>query len=431
MLGRMMFRTSAYLMLLLMLTGAALTPAQDGETEIVWATFWVGTNPLLPWGEILLEEYNTMYEGECGIVTEEIPGDAAYRDKLRADAASDALPDLITGNVTLMRDMTNSGRAVNLTPYLEADPGWLDRFHDDAFDAYYAPDGNLYALPYSRDYVGIYFNTALFADAGLDSFPETWDDFFAASAALLEAGITPFAVDGNWVTRLMWANMVGTQPGGEEWLNNTDGERQFVGVEPVISGTEMLRDYHQAGYVNEDAFTGEYNTAATLYLQGQAAMIANGPWMINQINGSTAETIENLYDNTEYAVSPGLSTDGRGIILINGEAGFAVGSKGEAETECSINFLKLLTSEEQMVVQLQIVGRDGSTTYSLTEEDMEMVDRMAVSIVEDGAVAANQFPHTGIAFTNAQVNEFVNQWPAYVGGDLTTEEFLELVEYAM
>lgn len=178
----MVFLVSSCLLLLLVLSGGALISAQDGETEMVWATFWVGTNPLLPWGEILLEEYNSMYEGECGIVTEEIPGDAAYRDKLRADAASDALPDLITGNVTLMRDMTNSGRAVNLTPYLEADPEWLERFHDDAFDAYYAPDGNLYALPYSRDYVGIYFNTSLFADAGLDSFPETWDDFFAASA---------------------------------------------------------------------------------------------------------------------------------------------------------------------------------------------------------------------------------------------------------
>jgi ABC-type glycerol-3-phosphate transport system substrate-binding protein len=414
-----------------MLTGVFALAQDDDVTEITWATFWVGTNPLTPWGEILIEEYNTMYAGECQVVTEEVPGDAAYRDKMRADAVADALPDLITGNITLMRDMTNSGRVVNLTPYLEADEEWLNRFYDDAFDAYYAPDGNLYAIPYSRDYVGIYWNTALFEEAGIQEFPDTWEGFMEASAALSEAGITPFAMEGNWVTRLMWANMVGTMPGGAEWLNDTEGERQFVGVEPVIMATEMLRDYHNMGYVNEDAFTGDYNTAATLYLQAEAAMIANGPWMINQISGETAETADGLYDNTQYAISPGTAEDDQGIILINGEAGFAVGSDTEAETECAVNFLKLLTSEEQMITQLQIVGRDGATTYDLTEDDMASVDRMAVSIIDQGVDTANQYPHTGIAFTNAQVNEFVNQWPAYVAGDMTTEEFLQTLEDAM
>lgn len=402
-------------------------PGED-EVVIVWATFWVGTNPLKPWGEILVEEFNEMYDGQYHIVTEEIPGDEQYRDKLRAAAAADALPDLITGNITLMRDMWQSGKVVNLSPYLEADPEWRDKFVDDAFDYYTAEDDNIYAVPYSKDYVGIYYNTALFEEAGVEEFPTTWDEFFAASEKLKEAGITPFAMEGDWVTRLMWANMIGTQPGGEAWLKSQDPDRQFSGVEPVIAGTEMLREYHQLGYVNEDAYTTMYSTAATLFLQADAAMIANGPWMINQISGLTAETAEGLYENVKYAPSPGVEEPG--IIVITGEAGFTVGAKDPEVIEGCVKFLKFLLSDEQMINQLLLVSRPGATKLEIPDDVAEEIDPMALNIFEKGAALDNQYPHTGLAMSNEVIEEFKNLWPSYVQGDLSTEEFLQWLDDA-
>lgn len=406
------------------LPAMAAVSSQDDEVEILWATFWVGTNPLRPWGELLIEEFNEQYAGQYRIVTEEIPGDAQYRDKMRADAVADALPDVITGNVELMRDLEATGRLVELSQFLDADPAWAGQFFDDAFDEYLTEDGELYAISYSVDNVGIYWNEALFAEAGIEEFPTTWEELFDASQALLDAGITPFAMEGNWVTLLMWANMIGTQPGGEEWMNSNDSRSDLL-AEPVITATELLREYHQLGYTNEDAFTGNYATAATLFLQADAAMIANGPWMIPQISGVTAETAEGLSDDVSYAISPG-----NGIIYINGEAAFAVGAKDEAVIEGAVEFIKFLTSPEQMKNQLFLVSRSGPVHYELTDEEVEMVDQRALNINEAAEDVEFRYRHAFLTLLPAQTNEFINFWPSYVQGQLDTEEFLQRIERA-
>ena len=399
------------------------------EVEITWATFWVGTNPLRPWGELLIEGFNETYAGQYRVVTEEIPGDAQYRDKLRADAVANALPDLITGNVTLMRDMRDSGRVVELTPHIEGDPEWQASFHDDAFDTYRTDAGELYALPYSRDYIGIYYNTDHFAEAGIESFPETWEEFFAACGALREAGYVPLANEGDWTTRLMWANMIGTQPGGAAWMSQQDTELELAGVEPVVAGTELLRRMHEEGCSNEDAFTGQYATAATLFLQDEASMIANGPWMIPNIMGINTETAEGLSDRIAYAASPG-NGDGRGMIIVTGEAGFAVGSQDPETIEASIAFLRYLTSDEQMLNQANLVSRYGPTRLELTPDQEAGLAPMLLSIVEQSQDVAHSYPHTGMTMPNSMIQEFINTWPVYARGQIGTEEFLEILEDA-
>ncbi len=401
-------------------------PAAAQETEIDWATFWVGTNPLQPWGERLVEGYNAAFDGRYSVVTEEIPGDDAYRDKLRADSVANALPDLITGNVTLMRDMRDSGRVVDLMPHLQADPEWMASFYDDAFDNYLTEVGELYALPYSRDYIGIYYNEAHFEAAGI-AYPTTWDEFFAACAPLSEAGFVPMATEGDWTTRLMWANMIGTQPGGAEWMSDPgpEGEIAFASNDAVVAGTELLRRMYTEGCTNEDAFTGQYSTGATLFLQGEASMIANGPWMIPNIMGVNTETAEGLGGDIAYGISPG-----NGLTIVTGEAGFAIGSQGEAEIEASVAFLKYLTSDEQMLNQANIVSRFGPTRVDFTPEQRAALSPMLLSIVEQSEGVEHVYPHTGIGLPNSVIQEFVNTWPIYAQGRIDTAEFLEIIEDA-
>ncbi|MBO6638224.1 MAG: extracellular solute-binding protein [Roseitalea sp.] len=407
------------------------TPAAAQETQINWATFWVGTNPLRPWGEALLDGYNAEHAGRYQIETEEIPGDKAYRDKMRADAVADALPDLITGNTALMKDLRDSGRVVNLMPYLEADPEWRDSFFDNAFDTYLTDGGELYALPYSRDYIGIFYNKAMFEQAGIEEFPRTWDAFFEACGTLSAAGFIPMATEGDWTTRLMWANMIGTQPGGAEWLSTAggSGELELVGNAPVVAGTEMLRRMHEEGCTNEDAFTGQYATGATLFLQAEAAMIANGPWMIPNIKGVNTETAEGLGEDVDYAVSPG-TEEGRGLIVVTGEAGFAIGAKDQDKIDGSVAFLKYLTSDEQMLNQAMMVSRFGPTRMQLTDEQRGQLEPMLLDIVAESEDVSFVYPHTNITMPTAIIQEFINSWPAYARGQIDTETFLEILEDA-
>ncbi|WP_349364613.1 MAG: ABC transporter substrate-binding protein [Roseitalea porphyridii] len=406
-------------------------PAAAQETEVNWATFWVGTNPLKPWGEALLEGFNAEYDGQYEIVTEEIPGDKQYRDKMRADAVADALPDLITGNTALMKDLRDSGRVVDLMPYLEADPEWRDSFFDNAFDTYLTAEGELYALPYSRDYIGIFYNKAMFEEAGIEEFPRTWEAFFEACDTLSAAGFIPMATEGDWTTRLMWANMIGTQPGGAEWLSTAggEGELELVGNAPVVAGTEMLRRMFEEGCTNEDAFTGQYATGATLFLQAEAAMIANGPWMIPNIKGVNTETAEGLGEDVDYAVSPGTG-DERGLIIVTGEAGFAVGAKEQDKIDGSVAFLKYLTSDEQMLNQAVMVSRFGPTRMELSEEQRGQLEPMLLDIVAESEDVQHTYPHTNITMPTSIIQEFINSWPVYARGQIDTETFLEILEDA-
>jgi raffinose/stachyose/melibiose transport system substrate-binding protein len=413
---------------LLLATGAAFAGGEqedngDGPVELEMTTFWVGTNPLRPWGEILIEEFTNQYEGVYALDVIEVPGDAAHQDRVMARAAAGDVPDITTGNVGLMQNLRDTGLMLELTQYLDADPEWRDSFHPNAFDYYYTDDGELYALPYSRDNVGIYYNTRLFEEAGVEEFPTTWDEFFEASEQLKQSGVIPFAMSRDWINGLMMANMIGTQPGGEEWLTTMDYQMRWIGTEPAITGAELLRDYVQSGYTQQGTTAAPYAEAATLFLQGEAAMIANGPWMINNIKGIGAETIEGLYDNAEYEVSPG-----NGIISIFGEAAFASGASTEETAEGAVAFLKLATSREQMINQMLLVTRGGTVPVELTEEEAEQIDPLLVSINEKAAQAEHTFPHLNLAFPQAMWDEFINFWPAHIEGAITTGEFLTALD---
>lgn len=406
-----------------LLAGGRGEQVPEGVVPIDYATFWVGTNPLALWNDELIDAFNTQYEGQFVLRVEEIPGDQQYADIMRANAAAGQLPDIITGNIALMSDLRDAGGLVELTQFIEADPEWAASFHPDAFDYYLDENGDMFALPYSGDNIGIYWNRAIFDEAGVDSFPETWDEFFAASEQIEAAGFIPFAMDNGWIRGLMLANAVGTQPGGAEWLSVRNYEMRWSGTEPAIAGAELLRDYVQR-FGQPGNLSNVYADAATEFLQGNAAMIANGSWMINNLRGIGADAAEGLYDNMEYSNSPG-----DGIISIFGEAAFAVGATTDDTIEGAVAFLRLLTSEYQMQNQLELVNRGGTVPVE-PRADQE-VSRLLIDINRQAAEVTHSFPHLLHAFPTSMWNELNNQWPAYVNEEITTEEFFSLLDAAI
>lgn len=199
-------------------------------------------------------------------------------------------------------------------PYLAKDTAWASTFYPDAFLSLKSASGQVWGIPEERDIVGIYYNKAMFTKAGIGGFPTTWDEFLADCEKLKSAGVIPIAMDGDCCTQLMWANLIGTQPGGDQFLASGIALGNFADNPIVVKATEFLKNLHTAGYTNKDAFTGDYPDAANPFLQEQAAMIANGPWMIQaDIKGKSA--LPDLYSQVGYAPSPGSTADGQGAIV--------------------------------------------------------------------------------------------------------------------
>ena len=74
----------------------------------------------------------------------------------------------------------------------------------------FTKDGKIMALPYANDYRMSYYNTELFAQAGIAEEPKTWDDVYEAAKELKKSGVSEYPVsiplnaEESAATSLMW-----------------------------------------------------------------------------------------------------------------------------------------------------------------------------------------------------------------------------------
>jgi ABC-type glycerol-3-phosphate transport system substrate-binding protein len=319
-----------------------------------------------------------------------------------------------------MTDLGKSGRLVDWAPHLDADPAWKASFYPDAFLSLTDSEGHIWGIPSFRDAIGIFWNKEQFAAAGLTEFPRTWDDFLAACGAIKATGVTPLAMDGQWVTLLWWANLIGTQPGGAEFLKGGILQGDFAVLPVVVEATERLKQLHTDGYVNADAFSGDFFAADNQFLTEKAAMLANGPWEIpSGIKGPNANP--GLYDKLGYAIAPG-----DGVIVVAGTGSWASAAKTPEKVEAALEFMKFMNSSEQQLIKYANVGGAWPTKLDLTDEQLEeTLDPLYLPVFEASTTVPHTFPYPQFLTPSAFVDEWKNNWPGYVQGAISTEEFLQ------
>ena len=382
------------------------------------------------WYEVV-QAFNTEFEGQFFIEVEHFGGqdedDLQYWERL---ALADDLPDIFIAQASQLQTLAETEKLFDLAPALTDEPDWQESFYPDVFDALTDADGRIWGIPEQRDVVGIYWNTELFEQAGINSFPQTWDGLLTAAQQLHDAGTIPFAMDGDWVTQLMWANLIGTQEGGEEFLTSGIREGGFAENPAIVQATEYLKDLHTAGFVNEDAFTGDYQNAANPFLQEQAGIIANGPWMVTADIQSDAATPD-LYSHIAYAPSPGWVDGETGVIVLAANAGIASGSTDPAAQEAVVEFMKFATSPAIQLERTLKTGAYWPIQLELTEDQRQQVEPVTLELLEAADSASYEYPHAKFATLQPFTDAWINQWPAYVQDAITTAEFLESLSRAV
>ncbi len=278
--------------------------SDDGVITINYPTFQCGVNTAAPVVAQLVKEFNEEYAGKYQIKLEEIPGDANYVDKIKVQLGTGDLPPVVYGagynllDLALAKDLV-----VDLTDIVNADPEWKALYSDAALTTN-SRDGKIYASSVEGSVVGYFYNKDLFAQAGIAAPAKTWDEFFQQCETLKTAGITPLALDtadSAWVTQLWWGAMVATaSENGLAFMQtmNPDDYNFDEMVAAVEKVQKMLQDY-----TTLDAIGGKYEHAANNFLSGQAAMIANGPWMIGDFS-DTSKTTADFADKVGSAIYP-------------------------------------------------------------------------------------------------------------------------------
>lgn len=336
----------------------------DGVITINYPTFQCGVNTAAPVVAQLVEEFNEEYAGKYQIKLEEVPGDANYVDKIKVQLGTGDLPPVVYGAGYNLLDLALAKElVVDLTPYVEADPEWKALYSETALNTN-SRDGKIYASSVEGSVVGYFYNKDLFAQAGIEAPATTWEEFFQQCDKLKAAGITPLALDtadSAWVTQLWWGAMVATS--GEEGMkfmqtmNPTDYNFPAM-VEAVETVQKMLQEY-----TTLDAIGGKYEHAANNFLSGQAAMIANGPWMIGDFS-DTSKTTEGFADKIGSAIYPDSFVYDAPI------QGYFVTKQDDPKLEeAAVEMVKFFTSAHAQQLGLEMQGMvPASSTVEVTDE---------------------------------------------------------------
>jgi raffinose/stachyose/melibiose transport system substrate-binding protein len=372
------------------------------------------------------QAFNKKYAGKYRVKTIKSQSAGSSADRLqyyqRLALASD-LPDILQVNTEELRSLAKTGKLMNFAPELAKDGAWKSSFNNGAFAALTGQDGQVWAIPETRDAIGIFYNKAIFKSAAVDGFPQTWADFEADCAKIKAAGKTCFAMDGDWVTLLTWANLIGTQPGGADFLNGAIRSGDYSTNPVVVKATETLKRWHTDGFINANAFSGEYQNAATQFISGKAAMIANGPWMVNS-DIKTKNAVKGLYGEIGYEESPGWTAGQRGLIIVAGEGSYASGAHDARKQEAVAAFMKFMTSHSQALAQVRVEGAWPAAKFQPTPEEQKTLEPLASALVKKSTSVPLTYPHPYYNAPAPLQSAWRNLWPAYVKSGESAADFL-------
>ena len=321
-----------------------------GEIVIKYPTFQVGANTSAPVIAKLVEDFNAEYAGKYRIEIEEVPGDANYADKIKVMVSSKELPPVVYGGGYKLLDLAlEADLVVDLTDAVNADADWK-AMYNASWEEANCRDGKIYASSMEGELIGYFYNKDLFAQAGIQP-AKTWDEFFSNCDKLLAAGITPLAMDtadSAWITQLWWGAMTATA--GEDGLTfmQTMNPRDY-NLPELISSAEKIQKMLQ-NYTTADAIGGKYENAANNFLSGQAAIIANGPWMIGDFSDTTKTS-------ADFAEKVGVAIYPDGFVYDAPIQGYIVTKQDDPKLEeAAVEMVKFFTSAHAQQLGLEMQG---------------------------------------------------------------------------
>jgi raffinose/stachyose/melibiose transport system substrate-binding protein len=335
--------------------GAATTAAPSGATEAPGTTASSSGKPVeIDWWHIQNNDPGKAdWQAMVDAFTAEHPNvkinitvmeNEAFKAALQTNLQAGDVPDLFQSwGGGGLREQVQAGLVQDITA---ATADWIGDLGPAAVGLYNV-DGKQYGVPFNAGIVGFWYNKDLFAKAGIDAPPATWDELLTDIQALKKAGITPIAVGAGdkWPAHF-WYSYLMVRLGGADAMNTIATTNDF-NVPNVIEAGQKVEDLvalqpFQSGFLGAkwDAPDGESGTMAN---QG-AAMDLMGQWAPGAFR--TQAGVENVSDLPfqlgwfpfpSVAGGAGEATD-----VFGGGDGFAVGKDAPPE---AIEFLKFITNE--------------------------------------------------------------------------------------
>ncbi|THV41525.1 extracellular solute-binding protein [Glycomyces buryatensis] len=400
-------------------TATACGDSGESTADLTWWHIQNEDPMKTTWAEMADE-----WAAEADLTVEVEPiANEAFKERLATSAQSGTLPDLYqTWGGGVLAEQVEAGLVRDITDDVDC----LDKVNPITLEAY-TIDDRLYAVPFDQGVVGFWYNMDLFAEAGIDTPPATWDEFLGAVEQLKAAGITPIALGGadQWPTHYYWTYLVmrtlgldGLEAAAEAGDFSDPG---FTEAGQKLADLAALEPF-QEGF--ESATYDQADGQAALMGEGGAAMELMGQWapQAQRDNSGTDGPGDALSFFPFPAIEGGAGTTTE---FLGGGGGFAAGAESPDEV---VDFMCFLLEEDN---QAQVVKDGNMSTVAadpaavvpdMNNEQQLVVDAMATATGTQLYLDQAYPPSIG-----STVNEASE---GLVLGEISPEDFVAMVNEA-
>lgn len=315
------------------------TDTTDEQQEVTIRTVsqFGGTDPTAEVYEAKLAEFRD----ENPMITvedESATSDEAWKAKVATDFAAGNEPDVIfTFTGIDAKVMIEQEKVVSVEEIRSEFPEYASNVSEGVLKSVQEFDGKTYAIPVRGFYEGMFVNTKVFEDNGLE-LPTDWDKFETAVTTLKENGIVPVAAALGHLPHYWIEHLILSQ-GGVETHKNQD----IAAVKDNwVAGLEYFKTLYDMGAFPKDTNSTNNDIVTEMFNNGDAAMLLDGNWAI----GGFANPDD--YSVIPLPVVPGGAADPSDIV-----SGFSTGWyittkawEDPAKRTAAVKFVEKMTSTE-------------------------------------------------------------------------------------
>jgi len=394
------------------------TAVKSGIIEISYPTYRVGTNVTAGYTKVLIDSFNEHFAGKYKLVVEELPSDVAYQEKMSILATTNDLPDIVEGKGPVMDLAIRNGQAVDLTPFFAKDPVFKEEVGDAAI-ASNTIGGKIYGVPPENQCFGYFYNKEMFQKAGITP-AKTWDEWMTNCEKLKGIGVIPltfFTGENSWTTQNVLVSIIGTQNAESNKMMNSQEKIKDWNKSEVVKGLTMIQEMFQK-YCASDAIGGVYANEANYFLQGKAAIMPNGSWMIPDFSNPD-KAIPGLADKIGVAMFP---NDG---MIANYDYGYMICTKDPAKLDACWEVIKWFNDAKAQKIKLEVGGSFPiGTKVEITEEFKAKNPLMGELVNLLGQAKYTYKTMNKLAYPNLVYDGFQTIYPELIYGKITAREMV-------
>jgi len=238
---------------------------------------------------------------------ENVLANAEYKNTIAQYAGADDLPDvyLLQGMNTIAWADKN---ALDLTDIIKASPYYAD--YNTAYFTPFTSNGKIYGYPVltGGTCTVVIYDKAMWAEAGFETFPSTWEDVEKAAEYFSGKGIDAIAFGngGKWQMNSDFISTLGNRYTGPEWFASLIAKSgaAFTDEAFVKALKETKHLFNETKIFNDDFNVVTNEDAREYFISGDAAAMIGGNWDEAYIWQVLKDTNEEKFNNMAFAVLP-------------------------------------------------------------------------------------------------------------------------------